>query len=190
MTEPDAELVRRAQQGDAAAFDFLVRRYFRAVYAIALAETRDPRDAEDVSQETMIRALERLDDCRQPDRFNAWLFRIARNSARSHGRREAVRATSSLDLAQSASSDSDPSRDAERAELRNRLTAALATLTGIQREVVLLHDLEQWKHREIAESLGIPEGTVRSHLFFARRALRAQLGGIAHAEELDGSGTD
>ena len=101
-----------------------------------------------------------------------------------------MRATSSLDLAQSASSDSDPSRDAERAELRNRLTAALATLTGIQREVVLLHDLEQWKHREIAESLGIPEGTVRSHLFFARRALRAQLGGIAHAEELDGSGTD
>ena len=190
MSEPDAELVRRAQQGDAAAFDSLVRRYFRAVYAIALAETRNSRDAEDVSQDTMLRALERLDDCRQPDRFNAWLFRIARNSARSHGRRESVRAAAPLEVALNASGNADPARDTERSQLRDRLTTALATLTAIQREVVLLHDLEQWKHREIAEVLGIPEGTVRSHLFFARRALRTQLGGTAYAEDAHGSGTD
>jgi RNA polymerase sigma-70 factor (ECF subfamily) len=60
--------------------------------------------------------------------------------------------------------------------LRERLEAAVATLPSIQREIVLLHDLEGWKHREIAERLDIPSGTVRSHLHFARKALRIALG--------------
>jgi len=61
---------------------------------------------------------------------------------------------------------------AEHAELQERLEAALRRLPEVQREIVLLHDLEGWRHREIAEHLGIPSGTVRSHLHFARKSLR------------------
>jgi RNA polymerase sigma-70 factor (ECF subfamily) len=68
-----------------------------------------------------------------------------------------------------------PLAAAERADLRARLTAALATLPDAQRTVVLLHDVEGWGHREIGALLGVAEGTSRSHLFSARRRLRAQL---------------
>jgi RNA polymerase sigma-70 factor (ECF subfamily) len=70
--------------------------------------------------------------------------------------------------------------------LRRRLAEALATLTEVQRTVVLMHDLEGYRHREIAAELGIPEGTVRSHLFLARRALRQRLGGAYESERKDG----
>lgn len=71
---------------------------------------------------------------------------------------------------------SSPMEDAERAALRRRLLGALAELPEQRREVVLLHDLEGWTHREIAERMNLPEGTVRSHLHHARRRLRVLLG--------------
>jgi RNA polymerase sigma-70 factor (ECF subfamily) len=76
-----------------------------------------------------------------------------------------------------ATAPESPGSDAERAELRGSLELALAQLSEVQREVVLLHDLEGWKHREIAESLAISEGMSRQHLMAARRALRERLGG-------------
>jgi len=69
-----------------------------------------------------------------------------------------------------------PEREAETSELRERLEEALSSLTDVQRQIVVLHDMEGWKHREIAGLLGIPSGTVRSHLHFARKALREFLG--------------
>jgi RNA polymerase sigma-70 factor (ECF subfamily) len=68
-----------------------------------------------------------------------------------------------------------PDKVAETSELRGILKEAIAALPEVQQEVVLLHDLEGWKHREIAERLGIPSGTVRSHLHFARKALKQAL---------------
>jgi len=172
----DAQLVVRAQAGDQAAFEVLVRRYLRSAYAVALAELADGRDAEDAVQDSFITALERLDDCRDPAAFGGWLRRIVRNRARSVRRREKVRDTDSLDSVLGAKTGNDPGRDFERSQTRERLQVALATLSEIQRRVVLMHDLEGYKHREIAEDLEIPEGTVRSHLFLARRALRRLLG--------------
>ena len=69
-------------------------------------------------------------------------------------------------------------------ELRTLLEEALAELPEVQREIVLLHDMEGWKHREIAERLEIPSGTVRSHLHFARKALRAALGEVPGVPEI------
>lgn len=186
MTETDAQLVEQARGGDPAAFEALVQRHLRAVYAVALAELGEPSDAEDAIQDAFVMALERLEDCRQPDRFEAWLVQIARNRARDLRRRRTVRIAAPLEAAHRATSNSSPVRDAERADLRGRLTEALGELTAVQREVVLLHDMEGWKHREIAEATGLPEGTVRSHLFHARRALRKRLGPDVHAEERDG----
>jgi RNA polymerase sigma-70 factor, ECF subfamily len=181
-SETDARLVRRARGGDRSAFEILVRRHLRAAYAVALAELADARDAEDAVQDSFITALERLDDCRDPTAFSAWFRRIVRNRARSVRRRERIRETSSLDTVLTARSTDDPARDLERTDMRQRLEMALGKLTDVQRQVVLMHDLEGFRHREIAADLGLPEGTVRSHLFLARRALRDLLGDTTERE--------
>jgi RNA polymerase sigma-70 factor (ECF subfamily) len=183
--DSDARLVALARAGDRSAFEKLVRRHMDGAYAVALAELGDARDAEDAVQDAFIRALERLDDCRDPAAFGAWLRRIVRNHARTLGRRERVRRTESLEGVASQQSGSDPERDLSRAELRQRLETALAGLTPVQRAVVLMHDLEGYRHREIAAELELAEGTVRSHLFFARRALRKALGGAYESERRD-----
>ncbi|CAN5740837.1 N/A [soil metagenome] len=185
-TESDAQLVARAREGEREAFETLVRRHLRAAFAIALAELADTRDAEDAVQDSFITALERLDDCRDPSAFGAWLRQIVRNRARTVRRRERLRDTDDLTMAVRAASSENPAQDLDRTELRNRLQSALGTLTETQRSVVLMHDLEGYRHREIAVELGIPEGTVRSHLFFARRALRERLADGTGRKRTDG----
>ncbi|MHB1169701.1 MAG: RNA polymerase sigma factor [Longimicrobiales bacterium] len=174
--ESDAGLVARARAGDEGAFEDLVRRHLAAAHAVAVGVLLDSADADDVCQDSFIAALQQLDSLAEPHRFGAWLLRIVRNRALSALRKQRVRAAEPLEWAVGAAGDEDPGRDAERSALRDRLTAALEILPEHQRQIVLLHDLEEWKHREIGELLGMPEGTVRHHLFQARRALRARLG--------------
>lgn len=167
----DAVLVRRACEGDEDAFGQLVDRYMKAAYAVALSVTKHHQDAEDVAQTAFLVALRKIEDCRNPEKFGSWFLSIVRNRARNLLRRENVRATEPIPESASSSTPG-PEREAERTELRGALEGALAELTPVQREVVLLHDLQGWKHREIAEHLEMPAGTVRSHLHFARKALR------------------
>ena len=91
-------------------------------------------------------------------------------------RRENLRSGDPIPASASTAGPS-PEKAASLAELRSSLEEALNTLSEVQREIVLLHDLEGWKHAEIAERLGMPSGTVRSHLHFARKALRVELSG-------------
>jgi RNA polymerase sigma-70 factor (ECF subfamily) len=133
-------------------------------------------DAEDVCQEAFLTALQRLEDCRRPERFRAWLLTIVRNRARDLLRSGAVRQALPLESAASVAGGESPFEAAHRVETRERLEAALRELPAVQREVLLLHDLEGWRHREIGELLGMPEGTVRAHLFHARRGVRERLG--------------
>jgi len=170
-TTPDAAYVERARRGDASAFEALVRRYYRAAYAVALALLSNSMDAEDVCQDAFLKALERLDDCREPDKFASWLLRIVRNRAHNFRAYRRVRATESLELTGAAGRE-DSAKDAERADLRKRLEDALGELSEIQRQVVLLHDLEGLKHREIAGHLAISEEMSRQHVLKARRTLR------------------
>jgi RNA polymerase sigma-70 factor (ECF subfamily) len=170
----DGDLVRRAQRGDEEAFGLLVSRYMRSAYAVALSVTARHEDAEDAAQESLLVALQRIEECREPDRFAGWLMTIVRNRSRNLLRREGLRTTSEIPVG-AASQEPRPDQELKRTMLREELTAALGELTEIQREIVLLHDHEGWKHREIAERLGIPSGTVRSHLHFARKALRKRL---------------
>lgn len=172
----DAELVALARSGDQDAFGELVRRYQRPAYSVAFSVVGNHQDAEDAAQEAFLTALQRLDDCRNPARFGAWFLSIVRNRARNLVRRESLR--SGDPIPESAqSSEPSPAKAAQLADLRSRLEEALQTLPEVQREIVLLHDWEGWKHDEIAERLGIPSGTVRSHLHFARKALRTELAG-------------
>jgi RNA polymerase sigma factor (sigma-70 family) len=171
---PDADLVRRARIGDEQAFAALVRRYQRSAYAVAMSVTGRHEDAEDAAQESFLVALRRLEECRSPEKFAGWLMTIVRNRSRNLVRRESLREAAPIPEATSGRGPT-PDRVTERVELREQLDAALATLPPLHREIVLLHDLEGWKHREIAERLEIPSGTVRSHLHFARKALREVL---------------
>lgn len=170
----DGDLVRKARCGDGRAFGTLVDRYMRPAYSVALSITRSHEDAEDAAQESFLVALEHLEECRNPDKFGGWLMTIVRNRSRNLVRREALRQTDQVPIG-ARSKDRGPDQNTETSELRGQLRRALETLPQVQREIVLLHDLEGWKHREIAERLEIPPGTVRSHLHFARKALRAKL---------------
>ena len=147
--------------------------------AIALARTGNPEDAEDVCQEAFVAALERLAELEEPDRFVGWLLTIVRNRALNTVRARSVRAVEPLAAAEGASATEDDgsATTAERIGLRTDLLEALGTLTEIQREVVLLHDVDGWRHAEIADRLGMPEGTVRYHVHQARSALRMRLDG-------------
>ncbi len=179
----EGDLVHRAKRGDEFAFGQLVERYQGATYAVALSVTGRHEDAEDAAQESFLVALQRLDECRSPERFAGWLMTIVRNRARNLVRRESLRHTDQVPLA-ARSLVPMPDRVAETSELRERLKGALAALPEVQRQIVLLHDLEGWKHREIAGRLGLPSGTVRSHLHFARKALRVSLGGTPAGPDL------
>ena len=170
----DAELVIQARTGDGESFGELVRRYQRPAYSVALSVIGKHQDAEDAAQESFMVALERLEECRNPARFAGWLLAIVRNRSRNLIRRESLRRVDEIP-ASASSSGPRPDRAADISALRGRLKEALNTLSEVQREIVLLHDLEGWKHAEIAERLGMPSGTVRSHLHFARKALRVQL---------------
>ncbi|MEX0893880.1 MAG: sigma-70 family RNA polymerase sigma factor [Gemmatimonadota bacterium] len=183
MEESDAVLVGRACAGDGDAFEGLVRRHMRAAYAVALGVMRNPTDAEDVVQDAFIKALEELESCREPDRFAAWLARIVRNRAHSFHRYRRVRRATTLDDAGPLAGASDPAQDTARSRLRDRLSLAAAELSEKQRQVLLLHDLEGWKHREIGELMDMPAGTVRYTLHQARRAMRELLGADSLKED-------
>lgn len=168
----DATLVGRVLDGDKGAFEELVRRYTRPAFAVALGIVKEPADAEDVVQDAFMRALERLEDCRNPAKFGSWFLQIVRNRAHSVRRYLGVRQAAPLDALPLASDEPGPHRDAVRSRLRRDLAEAIGALTDVQQDVVILHDLEGWKHREIGDMLDLPEGTVRAHLHHARRALR------------------
>ncbi len=172
MLERDqiASLVRRAQAGDRRAFDELAREMARSLYSVALAHLGRPADAEDVAQDALLSALEHIDECREPERFAAWIVRIARNRAENARRRRKLHDVPAHDVSEPAGAG-DTARAVERAEL----AAALEVLTPTQREVVLLHDLDGWTHGEIALACGVSEVGSRQHLAQARKRLRERL---------------
>ncbi|MDY0110984.1 MAG: sigma-70 family RNA polymerase sigma factor [Candidatus Krumholzibacteria bacterium] len=175
LVEDDA-LVNRVRRGEAEAFETLVRRYYRAAYAVALGLLGRPADAEDICQEAWLRALERLDELRDGRCFCGWLLQIVRNGARNLLASRRVRASEPLEDSRAAAT-ADPRQDLQWVSERTRLEAALARLEPQQRMVVLLHDLEGWHHREIGEQLEVSEVMSRQLLFQARRRLRKLLAG-------------
>ena len=170
----DGELVREALVGRSEAFGVLVTRYQRPAYLVALSVTGNPEDAEDVAQEAFLVALKRLEDCRDPEKFGGWFLTIVRNRSRNLLRRERIRRGEEISP-ETSPGKGGPEEDLKRWEIRRQLEEGLVGLSEIRCQVLLLHDLEGWKHREIAERLGIPDGTVRSHLHFARKHLKDHL---------------
>ena len=167
-------LVVAAQRGEAEAFAALVRLHQRRAYAVARSIVLTHEDAEDAVQEGFLHAYRALDRFLPDQAFGAWLHRIVANAALDITRRKKVRDADTL-----SDSIASPFRDpAESDELRRRLTTALSALGERQRAVIVLHDVEGFKHAEIGRMLGIPEGTARSDLHHARARLRQALSAI------------
>lgn len=167
-------LVLAAQEGSDTAFAGLVHRHQRRAYAVARSIVLTHDDAEDAVQEGFLHAWRALARFRPEQAFGAWLHRIVANAALDIARRKKVRDADELQ-----ESVSSPFRDpAISAELRSRLSQALVELPERQRAVLVLHDVEGYKHSEIGRTLGIPEGTARSDLHHARAALRRLLSNL------------
>ena len=174
----DRDLILRSQAGDQAAFGDLVTLYMRRAYFAALGLVGSHDDALDLSQAAFVRAYharERID----PERpFYAWLYQIIRRLCFNHVRDRRTRARSIEravpwleDQAHARAAATNPQHVAERHELRARLEDALERLPEREREVFVLKEFEGLRYREIAELVDIPEGTVMSRLYSARRHL-------------------
>ena len=171
--EPDRRLAERVLAGDEAAFRLLYRRHTPRLLALALRLLAgDEADAEDVVQETWIKAVERLDGFRWEAELSTWLHAIGANLARETLRRRGTRREVEWpEDAEPAAAASPPER-IETADLER----AIAALPSGYRTVLVLHDVEGFTHEVIAQELGVTPGTTKSQLFRARRAVRSLLG--------------
>src|SRR4051812_35917924 len=170
----DKALVGQTLAGDRAAFGTLVERYAPQARRVARAVLGDPDEADDAAQDGFLSALVKLAqyDARRP--FGPWLMRIVANAATDRRRRRTVRRTEPLNTSL-VGGGPRPDTAAIRSELGERLRAALLELPLRRRTAVVLFDVEGYSHAEISGILGIPEGTVRSEVFHARRRLRTLL---------------
>jgi RNA polymerase sigma-70 factor (ECF subfamily) len=170
----EATLVGRALGGDRGAFGELVARYADQARRVARAVLQDPDDADDAAQDAFLAALVKLEQFDPSRPFGPWLMRIVANAATDRRRRRRVRQAEPLDEALVAGGQR-PDAVAEREVLGARLREALAELPERRRMAVVLFDVEGYSHAEIGGILGMPEGTVRSEVFHARRRLRKLL---------------
>lgn len=170
----DAELAALAQAGDRDAFGELVRRYAGAARRVARTALGDPDDADDAAQDGFLSALRHLGRYDPSRPFGPWLLRIVANAAADRRRRRKVRQADVIPPSM-ASHASSPDATTDKRAFHAALRVALTELPERQRMAVVLFDVEGYSHREIAEMLGVAEGTVRSDVFHARRMLRQSL---------------
>jgi len=173
-----ADLVPRAQRGDAGALDALLRACRDTIYRWALVQTGDAEDAEDVTQEVLIRLHRALGRYEGRSRFTTWLYRVTRNEAASLGRRLRSRlrlADTAKREAADAVDTADPLGRIHAEEVAALADTLLHRLPRRQREVFHLADIEGCTAEEISQRLGMSPITARVHLMHARRTLRAQI---------------
>lgn len=182
FTPSDGELIALAANGDLDAFNVVVERYERAVYAASWRILRDPMLAEDAAQDTFVRAWNAVESF-HGDNAKPWLLRIATNRCLDLIRQRTRQATGSLDEQlteheprwSTLSPQELPDREAEKAELSNRLEAAMARLPDDQRVAIVLADAMGYDYSEVAEMTGSAIGTVKSRISRGRTRLRAIL---------------
>jgi len=178
-------LVTSAKEGDLQAYDELVRRYQERIYATIYHMTANHEDANDLAQESFIKAYRALKSFKGDSSFFTWVYRIAVNKTINFLKQRKKRTQMSLnDLDFNAEHDPDlvalvsektPRRDLNLSELQERLNAAMLKLSEVHRMVVTLHDIQGLSHDEISRILDCNTGTVRSRLFYARQQLQAYL---------------
>ena len=181
----EAQLVAQSREGDSAAFNELVRRYEGKIFRLAMHVTQNREDAEDVLQETFLKAYEHLDQFKGDSKFYTWIVRIAVNQALMKLRRRKTDKSVSLDetidtgedtvTREVAAWDEDPEQRFSREELGGILDSAVQSLEPLYRSVFVLRDVEELSTEETAEVLGLSIPAVKSRLLRARLQLREKL---------------
>jgi RNA polymerase sigma-70 factor (ECF subfamily) len=192
-TLSDQEVVARAREGREPAYRELIRRYERPVFSLIFRMVRDRELAEDLAQETFVKALNAVESYRPEFKFSSWIFKIANNAAIDHLRRRELQ-TLSLEGAPNAVTPEaieatalqlrdrleTPLEELEARELGGQIESAIARLRPEYRSCILLRHVEGRAYEEIAEILDLPLGTVKTYIHRARNELRASL---AHLRE-------
>jgi len=176
----DADLVAKSKSGDTRAFGELVRRYQKPVFRIVLRMVHSQDDADDLTQDTFVRAHRGLKTFKEEFDFHPWLYRIAVNQAINFINRRKRQAAADIDEVpeldlKNGPEPESPLQSASRGELLGKLERALERLPDDQRTVFLLRVQEGLSYEEIAKSMGTPKGTVMSRLARARMALRKHM---------------
>ncbi|MBW7452731.1 sigma-70 family RNA polymerase sigma factor [Paenibacillus sepulcri] len=173
MDEELYQIIHRAKRGDREAFADLVKRYKGHVYRFAVGMLRDRMDAEDVSQETFVKAFYSLSSLDNEYAFSSWIIRIVSNLCKDRLKKRGneQRFRDEPDESVIDRRSTDPSETWS-------LEDALSRLSVDHREVLLLHDVQGYRYEEIADMVEVPLGTVKSRLFAARMALRKELGKV------------
>ena len=179
MERQEQQWVDAARQGDQSAFEQLVKLYEKRVLALTTRMCKNPADAEEAAQEAFLSAWQGLPFFRGESSFSTWLYRLASNACvdllRREGRRQSAAGPSlndeevQLEVPDTAPS---PQEQAERSELRQQIEAGLQALTPDHRQVLLLREMHQLSYDEIAQTLDVDVGTVKSRINRGRKQLR------------------
>ena len=179
MEKQEQQWVEAARQGDQSAFEQLVHLYEKRVLALTTRMCKNPADAEEAAQEAFLSAWQGLPFFRGDASFSTWLYRLASNACvdllRREGRRQSAAGPSlndeevQLEVPDTAHS---PQEQAERSELRQQIEAGLQALTPDHRQVLLLREMHQLSYDEIAQTLDVDVGTVKSRINRGRKQLR------------------
>ncbi len=189
LSASDQEVVRWAREGHERAYRELVRRYERPIFSLVYRMVRDRELAEDLSQETFVKALNAIESYRPEFKFSSWIFKIANNAAIDHLRRRELD-TLSLEGARDATTPEraeatalqikdrgeSPLEEMEAKELGSAIELAIGKLRPEYQSCILLRHVEDRSYEEIAEILDLPLGTVKTYIHRARAELKESLG--------------
>ncbi len=173
MGQGELELLQETMNGNLEAWGEIVRRYQDATYGIALGILKNSADAEDIAQDAFIRAYQKLDLYDMSKKFSTWLFTITANLAKNRLRRE--RFLAPLKDTVPLFGGEDPAEAAERDERQTLVQEALASLDDKYRMPLVLRFYGELDYREVAEALGVPEGTVKTRIHRGKQALKDRL---------------
>ncbi len=178
----DEMLIQRAQSGDRAAFDLLITRHQIRAYQYAFRLTRNSEEASDVVADAFVRVYNAIHNFKGQSAFSTWLYRILTNCFLDIRKKEKIRQTSSLESAMQTSEGDverqvedpglSPLEESEKIEREYRIEMAVNRLPEYQRAMIVMYHVEMLSYEEIAESLDLPVGTVKSRLNRARLSLR------------------
>lgn len=197
MTSTDEKaLIQRVATGDRAAMGQLLQTHEKRLYNVCLRMVNNRDDAAELTQDAMVKIVQHLENFRGEAQLTTWMTRIAMNLSISFLRKRRLRTTTSIDAASGASEDDGrgalasrladprepgPAQSVQTSEMLDRLHEAIGELDEDQRAVLVLRDIDQMDYQQIAQTLELPVGTVKSRLFRARLAFRERMNFATHA---------